>query len=83
MTGLEILPESLLTGCIPDLQFDSLPTNVDYSGTKLHTNSVVGVLFNCTNSTHTLVTKAGLEQIHSLRCLHRLLLSKEKLQIFF
>lgn len=53
MTGLEILPESLLTCCIPDLKFDSLPTNVDYSGTKLHTNSVVGVLFNCTNSTHT------------------------------
>lgn len=43
----ELLPESLLPSSVPDLQFNRLPTDVDHSGTKLHADGVVGVLFNC------------------------------------
>lgn len=46
-TNCRLLPESLLPSSVPDLQFDCLPTNVDHTGTKLHTNGVVGVLLNC------------------------------------
>lgn len=45
------LPESLLTSSVPNLQFDRLSTNIDDPGTKLHTDGVVGVLFNCNMNT--------------------------------
>lgn len=43
-----MLPESLLAGCVPDLQLDRLAADVDNTGTKLDANGVVGVLLDCT-----------------------------------
>ena len=45
------LPESFLPSGVPDLQFDCLSTYIDHSGTKLHADGVVGVLFNCSRNT--------------------------------
>lgn len=42
-----MLPESLLPSCVPDLQFDCLPADIDHSRTELHADGVVRVLFNC------------------------------------
>lgn len=43
----EMLPETLLPSSVPDLQLDRFPSDVNHSGTKLHTDGVIGVLFNC------------------------------------
>ena len=40
------VPEALLSGSVPDLQFDRFATDVDHPGTKLYPDGVVRVLLN-------------------------------------
>lgn len=40
------LPKPLLASCVPNLQFHSLPTHVNYPRSEFHSDRVVGVLFD-------------------------------------
>lgn len=72
--GVAISPESLLAGRVPDLQLDRFPADVDNSGTKLHANGVVGVLFDCATTDR----NTRVENIDSLTCQMLSLPKKEK-----
>lgn len=42
-----ILPESFLSSCVPNLQFDCFIDHADNLGTKFYSNGVVGIIINC------------------------------------
>jgi len=43
-------PKSLLSGGVPDLQFDDLTSDIDELATKLNTDSMRRILLNCGNT---------------------------------